>query len=334
MHAPPLELWPGRFGENFDRPDRAVVVRNEIISRKIGPVLEPQAFPLRDILRVHGSAYLDFLQKAHEEWKTEGHEGDAFGFAFNVQHPGSRPPTHIYAKLGVYTGDGTVPLTATSWQAISESAFSALTARRLIQDGERAAFALCRPCGHHATVGAASGYSYLNNAAIAAQAFIDGGAGRVAILDVDYHHGNGTQEIFYGRRDVLLVSVHADPACEYPYFAGFEHERGRGDGEGFTVNYPLPFGTRYEQYKEALAESLKAIAKYGPDFLIVSLGVDTFRLDPISKFLLESDDYLKMGEAIGSLSLPTLFVMEGGYAVEEIGVNVANVLEGFSGTGT
>ena len=205
----------------------------------------------------------------------------------------------------------------------------ALTAAALVGDGEAAAFALCRPPGHHAGTAFMGGYCYINNAAVAAQRFRDQGAARVAILDVDYHHGNGTQEIFFARPDVLVVNLHGDPMTEYPFFLGHADERGAGPGEGFNHNYPLPFGTGWAEWSAALEDGCRKVAAYAPDVLVVSLGVDTFEKDPISQFKLKSEDYPKIGRRIARLGLPTLFVMEGGYAVDEIGINAVGVLTGF-----
>jgi acetoin utilization deacetylase AcuC-like enzyme len=173
------------------------------------------------------------------------------------------------------------------------------------------------------------GYCYLNNAAIAAQYLVDQGRTPVAVLDVDYHHGNGTQEIFYDRGDVLFVSLHADPRVEYPYFLGYADERGTGEGLGSTRNYPLPFGTAWDTYAPALDAACQDIAAFGPGALVVSLGVDTYEHDPISQFRLQTADFSAMGTRLAALRLPTLFVMEGGYAVENIGVNAVNVLTGY-----
>jgi acetoin utilization deacetylase AcuC-like enzyme len=222
-------------------------------------------------------------------------------------------------------------ITAGTWEATMSSAASVQTAQQLIANGEPCAFALCRPPGHHATTDMYGGYCFLNNAAIAAQMFLDQGAKRIAILDVDFHHGNGTQDIFYRRKDVLFVSLHGQPEDAFPYFLGYRDERGEGDGEGFNLNYPLPPGTGYGKWGPALADGLKQIRKYGPDALVVSLGVDTFKDDPISFFKLKSDDFARYGERIAGLHLPTLFVMEGGYAIDAIGINTVNVLEGFLG---
>lgn len=206
----------------------------------------------------------------------------------------------------------------------------ALSTAALVAGGERAAFALCRPPGHHAGARFAGGYCYINNAAVAAEAFRVGGARRVTVLDIDYHHGNGTQEIFYARGDVQVVSLHADPMVEFPYFLGHADERGAGAGEGATLNLPLPHGTDFTRWSVAFAVAAAAIARFAPDVLVVSLGVDTYHGDPISQFRLRTADYPVIGGGIAGLGLPTLFVMEGGYAVEAIGENVAGVLAGFS----
>jgi len=173
------------------------------------------------------------------------------------------------------------------------------------------------------------GYCYLNNAAIAAQAFLDQGRRKVAILDVDYHHGNGTQDIFYARNDVLFASIHGDPQAEFPFFLGYADETGEGAGLGYNFNYPLPAGSDWTAWSAALDQACERIAGFDADVLVVSLGVDTFKDDPISQFKLDSPNYLAMGERIARLGKPTLFVMEGGYAVAEIGINAVNVLEGF-----
>jgi acetoin utilization deacetylase AcuC-like enzyme len=195
--------------------------------------------------------------------------------------------------------------------------------------GERAAFALTRPPGHHAGMDFFGGYCFLNNAALAVQALRDAGLQRVAVLDVDYHHGNGTQAIFYDRADVFFASVHGDPHTEYPYFLGYTDERGAGPGEGCNLNLPLARGSGFGVWRDALAQGLMAIAGFKADALVVSLGVDTFAGDPISGFGLRSADYLAIGEDIAAAGLPTVFVFEGGYAVAEVGINTVNVLDGF-----
>jgi len=198
-----------------------------------------------------------------------------------------------------------------------------------VRNWARCAFALCRPPGHHATADMYGGYCFLNNAAIAAQHLRNQGAARVAILDVDFHHGNGTQDIFYARDDVLFVSLHGDPMDAFPYYLGHADETGSGAGEGFTLNFPMPPKTGFGEWRKALSEGMDRIAGFAPDALIISLGVDTFENDPISFFKLTSNDYLTLGADIAAAGLPTVFVMEGGYDIEEIGVNTVNTLIGF-----
>ena len=191
--------------------------------------------------------------------------------------------------------------------------------------------ALTRPPGHHAGADFFGGYCFLNNAALAAQALRDAGAQRVAVLDVDYHHGNGTQSIFYERGDVLTVSVHGDPTTEYPFYLGYADERGQGAGQGCNLNLPLVAGSDFAAWTQALEQGLDAVRAFKADALVIALGVDTYEGDPISKFKLKSVDYLQVGRMLAGLGLPAVFTMEGGYAVADVGINVANVLEGYAG---
>ena len=233
--------------------------------------------------------------------------------------------------MGYYALAGETAISNGTWEAARASANVALTAQAAINNGARESFALCRPPGHHAAADMYGGYCFINNTAVAAQAFIDQGAGRIAILDVDFHHGNGTQAIFYDRSDVMFISLHGDPKDAFPYFLGYKDETGSGNGEGFNINYPMGPGTNFKTWGSALDDACKKIAGYGPDALLISLGVDTFEKDPISFFRLTSNDFKRYGATIGALNLPTLFIMEGGYAVEEIGLNAVNVLQGYEG---
>ena len=192
-------------------------------------------------------------------------------------------------------------------------------------------FSLCRPPGHHAAFDMFGGYCFLNNAAIAAQWFRDNGIERVAILDIDFHHGNGTQDIFYKREDVLYLSLHGDPRDAFPYFTGYAEETGQDEGTGTTYNCPMPPGTQFKTWCDKLKESLTKIDQFGAEVLVVSLGVDAFEKDPLSFFKLKSDDFLAIGKLIADLNVPTLFVMEGGYDIKELGINVVNVLQAFEG---
>lgn len=232
--------------------------------------------------------------------------------------------------MGRFGSDNVTPIGPGTWASAYWGAQSALTALSALLDNEtRTAFALCRPPGHHAGADYTGGYCYLNNAAISAEAAITAGHARVAILDVDYHHGNGTQDIFYARGDVLTASLHADPRTDFPYYWGHADERGEGVGLGATLNLPLPAGAAWPDYERTLATALAAIARFAPSLLIVPFGADTFEGDPISRFALRTADYPAMAARIAALGLPTLIVMEGGYAIDALGANVAAFLSGF-----
>ena len=276
--------------------------------------------------------FLNFLEYAWSEWEAEGFEGDAIPTVFPARRMQQRAPEYIDGKLGYYAMAVETAITKGTWQAALSSASCAVTAQALVSAGASEVFSLCRPPGHHAASDLYGGYCFLNNAALAAEGFLSDGANRVAILDVDFHHGNGTQDIFYQRDDVLFLSLHGDPVHAFPHFLGYADERGAGKGEGFNKNYPLAPGTPYAEWEKALDDACKSVTDYAPDALIISLGVDTYEKDPISFFKLTSDDFTRYGEKLGRLGIPSLFVMEGGYAVEEIGVNTVNVLNGFSAT--
>ena len=324
------ELVDGKLVPCFEMPRRAYMIRDRILETGLGEIVGPETFGRAALERVHSADFVEFLSRAWADWAATGRDFDALPWTWPTRNLRRIKPERIDGRLGYYSFDAGTPITAGTWRAAEASANVALTAARLIADGSRSAvFALCRPPGHHAAADLYGGYCFLNNAAIAAQYLIDGGAERIAILDVDYHHGNGTQAIFYDRPDVLFLSLHGDPREEYPFFLGWADERGVADGEGFNLNYPLPWGTGFRAWAEALEDACCRIADYAPDILLVSLGVDTFKEDPISKFRLESEDFTTYGRRIARLGLPTLFVMEGGYAVEQIGVNAVNVLQGF-----
>ncbi|NWA27395.1 histone deacetylase family protein [Pseudomonas gingeri] len=329
LHHGRCELIDGQLMPCFEMPSRADHVLARVQHQALGPVREPEDFGLEPIRRVHDEAYLSFFKGAWERWAEQGHDGDLLPFTWPARTLRRVIPKNLHGELGYYSFDGSAPITAGTWQAAYSAAQVALTAQAEIQRGARSAFALCRPPGHHAASDLMGGYCYLNNAAIAAQAFLDQGHRKVAILDVDYHHGNGTQSIFYERSDVLFTSIHGHPEAEFPFFLGYADELGEGAGEGFNFNYPLAAGTAWDQWNAALEQACGEIERYAPDVVVISLGVDTFKDDPISQFKLDSPDYLRMGERIARLGKPTLFVMEGGYAVEEIGINAVNVLEGF-----
>ena len=330
LHHPKGELSGGRIVPPFENPSRCAYILDRLAEVGLGEVIEPESHGRDPLIAVHDPAYVAFLSGAWAEWEAAGHEGEAVPTTWPSRRlDRAVPPRAILGKLGYYCLSSDVTITPGTWDAATAAADVALTGQALVAGGERAAFALCRPPGHHAARDMYGGYCFLNNAAIAAQAFLGAGARRVAVLDVDFHHGNGTQEIFYDRPDVLFLSLHGDPDDAFPYFLGAADEQGEGAGEGFNVNYPLPKGCPFARWAEALEDACGRIKAYEPDALVVSLGVDTYKDDPISFFRLESRDFLTYGERLKKLDLPTLFVMEGGYAMDEIGINTVNVLEGF-----
>lgn len=323
-HAPLRELNNGEWMDFAESPARLGSILD-----KVPKVIAPKDHGIEPILAVHDAGYVEFLQNAHREWLEQGREGDAIGYAFPVR--GRRPLEHdrIDARLGQYGFDAASPIAAGTYQSAYWSAQSALSGLDAIIAGEaQQAFALCRPPGHHSGADYFGGYCYLNNAAIAARAAEAAGLGPVAILDVDYHHGNGTQDIFYADGGVFFASIHADPKSDYPYFWGHADEKGEGDGEDATFNQPLPRGTTWETYAPALDKALARITAFGAKALIVSYGADTFEQDPISEFKLTTQDMHRIGAAIATLDLPTLTVMEGGYRIDALGRNVEAYLTG------
>ena len=333
QHRGQFEMYRGALVPCFEVPERADQVLAELQRRQMRTVQPPQAFDDAVLERIHSPRYLRFLASAWDQWVAldPAHAGKDIlpsvwptrSFRTDIE------PDNFAAKMGLYSFDAGTPLTAGTWVAARAGAHCALSAAQQLVQGERAAFALSRPPGHHAGADFFGGYCFLNNAALAAQHLRDAGLAKVAVLDIDYHHGNGTQSIFYDRADVFFASIHGDPRTEFPFYLGHADECGAGAGLGTNLNLPLPRGTGFEVWSQALDTALQAIAKFGANALVVSLGMDTFAGDPISGFTLASADYLRVGQRIAQAGLPTALVFEGGYAVAEVGVNAVNVLEGF-----
>lgn len=277
------------------------------------------------IAAIHSAEYLQFLEHIHERWqRIEGASEDVLP---NV-HPDSRSagyPKSAVGQAGYHMTDLACPIGAGTWASATGSAQAALTAAHQVLAGERAAYALCRPPGHHAFKDLAGGFCYLNNTAIAAQVLRDA-ARRVAVLDVDLHHGNGTQGIFYQRGDVLTVSIHADPARFYPFFWGHADERGAGPGLGANLNLPLPRGSGDAVFLEALDAALARVRAHAPDVLVVALGLDAAESDPFGGLAVTTDGFARIAEQIAGLGLPSLLVQEGGYLSDELGANLAAFL--------
>lgn len=329
LHHGNVELFGNKLVPVHEMPARADAILKSVQQAALGPVETPRDYGLAPLARVHDAGYLAFLERVWDDWIAAGGEGDALPCCTPMPDMSHRVPRSIWGRISHYSFDTTAPITAHTWTAARASANSALGAADVISAGDRTAFALCRPPGHHASRAYYGGYCFLNNAAIAAQRLRDNGASRVAVLDVDYHHGNGTQSIFYDRGDVFFASLHGDPEEDYPFFLGHADETGVGAGEGRNLNCPLPHGTGWAAWSAALDTILQQIEGFRPDALVVSLGVDTFDGDPITFFHLAADDFGRLGARLGALKLPTLFVMEGGYDVDHIGQNVVRVLTGF-----
>ncbi|MCK0099667.1 histone deacetylase family protein [Qipengyuania sp. S6317L1] len=325
LHAPLRELNNGEWMEFAESPARVASMLDAL-----GPVETPTDHGLESIHAVHDTDYVEFLESAHADWLEAGREGDAIGYAFPAVHRRKLDLARIDGRLGAYGFDAATPIASGTWKAAYWGAQTALSAFDEVANGDTMAFALCRPPGHHSGRDYFGGYCFLNNAAIVAQAAATRGLGPVAILDVDYHHGNGTQDIFYERGDVFFASIHADPAMDYPYFWGHADEVGAVEGEGATFNQPLPRGTTWEGYAPALDRALDRIARFGAKFLVISYGADTFEADPISHLKLTTQDMGRIGERIATLALPSVTVMEGGYNIEALGRNVDAFINGLT----
>ncbi len=323
-HVPTAEIHNGGFV-----PHAETVLRAESILAALDSVEAPADHGEAPILAVHDSGYVDFLKTGAAAWTAAGRPGDAIGYVWPVRGRRLLDLQRIDALLGHYSFDAVTPLTAGAWTASYWSCQCALSALDAVLGGDAAAFALCRPPGHHAGADYLGGYCYLNQAAVAAQAARDAGVPRVAILDIDYHHGNGTQDIFWERGDVFYASVHADPASDYPFYWGHADETGAGAGAGATRNLPLPHGTGLAEFRAAQARALDAIAAFDPGLLVVSFGADTFAGDPIADFALDTPDYRELAQDIAARGWASVIMMEGGYADAALGRNVASFLSGF-----
>lgn len=329
-HAYTSEFERGHLTPAREIPARGRLILDAVRARGIGPLSEPAHFGNEPILRVHTAEFVHVLEHAWSRWTAK------YGFDLREAIPSVWPgrgmrnihTEDIEAALGCYGFDTATPIVAGTWTAARAAADIALTAAQFVSRGERAAFALTRPPGHHAASDLYGGYCFLNNAAIAAQYLVDQGR-RVALLDVDIHHGNGTQAIFLDRADVLTLSIHGDPERFYPHFSGYVDETGTGAGEGFNMNYPLPLGSGWGTYGQAIEAASERVRAFAPDVLIVPLGVDTHLDDPVGGFRLEGSDFQRLGSALGKLGLPTVFTMEGGYRLDTLGSAVADVLSAF-----
>jgi acetoin utilization deacetylase AcuC-like enzyme len=332
-HAPSAFIARGSRTANPEVPERATILKAAIAAGG-HDLLAPKAFGLEPIAAVHSGDYLEFLRTAWGDWSAlPDHAPEIIP---NV-HPGRNMhihPTHIVGRAGHYQADTACPIGPGTWEGAVASAQVALTAADAMWRDKKPAYALCRPPGHHAYADQAGGFCFINNSAVAAQYLRDQGAEKVAVLDVDVHHGNGTQGIFYRRADVLTVSIHGDPAGYYPFFTGYADEIGAGPGRGANVNWPLPRGTGDRDYLEVLDKAFTEIDTFGADALVVALGLDASEKDPLAFLGVTTNGFWAIGERLGRDGRPTVLVQEGGYISDVLGDNLAAVLSGFDSART
>ena len=335
LHDPQQYMRFGRIVAPKDLPERTERLLGALAAHGILPE-KPAESGLAPITAIHSPDFVAFLEGLWARWTALPERGpeawpNTFPYWSGRPEEAMRKPcrpTGIVGQLGWYLGDMSVPVGEHCWLSTLRSAETAVAGADAILSGESGVYALCRPSGHHARADRASGFCYLNNTAIAAQR-LRSRFGKVAILDVDAHHGDGTQQIFYRRDDVLTVSIHADPVNYYPFYTGYADERGDGPGEGFNLNLPLPHGGGGEAMEAALAEAARAIRSFGAEALVVALGYDAHKDDPIGVLTLEAADFETIGRIVRALGLPTLTVQEGGYAIEAIGGCLEAYLAGF-----
>ena len=323
-HDPQFFLSSGAQKPCPEKPARIEALLSAV-RRMGGPVVQPADAGIGPIRAIHPERYLSFLQTIHARWsRIEGASAEVIP---NI-HPANRTdgyPLSAVGQAGFHMTDTSCPIGAKTWTAAYASAQTAVHAAGLVLRGERAAYALCRPPGHHAFAELAGGFCYLGNSAIAAQCLTAAGR-KVAILDVDLHHGNGTQGIFYDRGDVLTISLHAHPARYYPFFWGYPDERGRNAGEGANLNLCLARGTGDAGFLAALDLGMNALTTWGADTLVLALGLDAFQGDPFAGLAVTTPGFARIGRCVAALGLPTVIVQEGGYLCPELGDNLQAVL--------
>jgi acetoin utilization deacetylase AcuC-like enzyme len=330
IHRPAYVVKQGEHAASFDVPERIDSILSAINKQELGPVIAPNDAGLAPIRAVHDTGMIEYLMTAYERQNAESGASMPVFPTFFPPSGQRRRPGSFEGQKGFYCTNMGVPINGDTWTAALASAHCAIAGARHLQSGESQVYALCRPSGHHVGPDFFGGYCYLNNAAIAAQVLRENGE-RVAILDIDYHHGNGTQAIFYAEPDVWFGSLHIDPSTDYPFFAGYADEVGIGAGEGTNWNVPLSPRTSQDQYVSALKNLLVRLTAYHPQWLIISAGFDTYIGDPIGTFQLTTTGFNEVGQHIRTLNVPTLVVQEGGYCVPDLGRNVAAFLKGLTG---
>ena len=327
-HAPAEISVRGMIIGNLELPARAKALAQA--ARAAGHDMRPpQDFGLDPILEIHDAEYLAFLETAWERWSELTLRGPYVASHGTGIRAEGRPPRSIQGQVGWYLSGGSVPMDAGTWLAARGAAQGALTAAQAVLDGAPEAYAICRPPGHHADRDLAGGFCYLNNVAIAAH-HVARARGRAAILDIDVHHGNGTQEIFYRRNDVLCVSLHADPHTTYPFFVGHADETGLDAGAGANLNLPYPKGADDSAFLRALDRGLEAVKQAAPPVLLVALGFDAWEGDPQGEAAVTETGFREAGRLIAATGLPLVLVQEGGYGIEGLGALLTAFLDGMA----
>lgn len=334
LHHPEHEFEASRFQPPLEHPGRAEIIRAAVAADDAFTFVAPDDWGTEPIEAVHDTGLVRFLATAWAEYQREHgttHDivPDVFAMAALRDQMGPLPePSAIGARFGYWCYETTTPLTQSTYEAARSAVDVALTAATAVLAGDASAYGLCRPPGHHASRSLYGGYCFFNNAAIVAHHVASTTGTKVTVLDVDYHHGNGTQQIFYDRDDVQFVSLHGDPARAYPYHTGFADETGAGKGLGSTFNLPLAAGVTDTDYVDRLADACERIEAFGPSMVVVSLGLDTFGGDPISDLALTGDGLYWSGRMVAQMGLPVVALQEGGYADEHLGANAVHWLHG------
>lgn len=325
LHYPQTYLSRGQMRKPQEVPDRATAILRSLHEMGL-EVIQPDDLGMGPLQAVHSEPYLTFLETAHTQWKKMPADwGDEVISNIFVREPNAL--RGILAQAAAYLADGSCPVGPSTWRSAYWAAQCAVAGAHAVLEGDRMAYALCRPPGHHARQAAAGGFCYLNNAAIAAQALRQQHS-RVVVFDTDMHHGQGIQDIFYERNDVLYISIHGDPTNFYPGVAGFEDETGSGEGLGFNLNLPMPHGSSEEVFFDRLDKALAAIRAFAPGAMVFSLGFDIFKDDPQSQVAVTSEGFHRLGQAVASLDLPTVVVQEGGYHIESLPLNTQQFFSG------
>ncbi|MCC9621422.1 histone deacetylase family protein [Thalassospira sp. MA62] len=328
-HDPIFRLSNGKVARNAEQAERGQLLLAGLKALSLPVTTPPKA--TRDALEaVHTPRFLSFLETAWEEWQQLPDAGPEVVPNVFPRADISSYPDSIVARAGWHMGDTSAPLGKYSWQAAQRAADCAIAATDAVLGGDQHAYALCRPAGHHSTAEIAAGHCLLNNSAIAA-ARLRNGHSRVATLDIDVHHGNGTQGIFYDRDDILTVSIHADPATYYPFFTGYVGETGAGAGDGFNMNIPLARTTTDAAWLSAIDMALARISAFDPGALVLSLGLDTHEDDPLMGMKISWEGLKQAGTKIAAAGLPTVIVQEGGYLSPALTTSLTSFLSGYLG---